>query len=338
MKRSRFDIVIPFAIVGLMLALKYILPGNKGFFLQVIMFTIYVMGNNILMGYMGYVSFGQPVYLSLGGYAAGLYLYYHGGSPLTALGLAVITGVVAGAIMGPVLIRLRGSYFTLVNAAFCAIGVFTFETLLINLTNGNNGLLFRSKMGKGFSFLDLRRPDNFYLFALAILLIVLLLYRKMDRSTLGALFRATEKNERRMKFFGYNTFNIRWLGFVLAAVLSTTAGGLFALNNAMINPSLGEQSRASEVVVATLMGGSGTVYGPFLGALAFLGIKEVISSLIGRWELLVGVITLIVMFKFPMGIGGFLSYLFKRKVTVTSVSDRLPALKAAVPEKPPENA
>lgn len=312
MKKSRLDILLPFAIVGLMLLLRYLLPGNKGFFLQVILYTIYVMGNNILMGYMGYVSFGQPLYLSVGGYAAGLYIFYFGSNPLIAFGLAVLSGLVIGGIMGPVLIRLRGSYFTLVNAAFCAIGVFAFETLLIDITNGNNGLLFRSKMGKGFDFLDLRRPDNFYIFALFILLLALLFYRRMDRSTLGAMFRATEKNERRMKFLGYNTFNIRWLGFVLAAVLSTTAGGLFALNNAMINPTLGEQSRASEVVVATLMGGSGTVYGPFLGALAFLGIKEIISMVIGRWELLVGVITLIIMFKFPQGIGGFISYIFRK--------------------------
>ena len=322
MKQSRLSYFIPFGIVGLMVLLQQLLPGNRGFLLQVIIYTIYVMGNNILMGYMGYVSFGQPIYLSLGGYAAGLYLFYIGGNPLIAFGLSIVVGVLAGIVMGPVLIRLRGSYFTLVNAAFCAIGVFTFETLLIGITNGNNGLLFRSKMQRGFEFLnlnpyprwlDLRRPDNFYFFALAILFVILLLYMRMDRSTLGAMFRATEKNERRMKFLGYNTFNIRWFGFILASVLCTLAGGLYALNNAMVNPSLGEQSRASEVVVATLMGGSGTVFGPFLGALSFLGIKEIISVYIGRWELLVGIITLVIMFKFPMGIGGFLSYLFNRK-------------------------
>lgn len=312
MKRFKLDILIPFLIVGFFFAMRYALPGNKSFFLQVMMFTVYVMGNNILMGYMGYVSFGQPLYLSVGGYAAGLYLMHYGSNPVMAFALAVLSGVVFGIIMGPILIRLRGSYFTLVNAAFCAIGVFTFETLLIGITNGNNGLLFRSKMRPGLPFLDLRRPDNFFVFTAFVLLVVLLLYRRMDRSTLGAVFRATEKNERRMRFLGYNTFNIRWLGFVLAAVLSTTAGGLFAINNAMVNPSLGEQSRASEVVVATLMGGSGTVYGPFLGALAFLGIKEIISNIIGRWELVVGVITLVVMFKFERGVGGFISDLYNK--------------------------
>ncbi len=314
MKRSRFDILIPFAIVGFFLLARQVLPGNKGFFLQVIMYTVYVMGNNILMGYMGLVSFGQPLYLSVGGYAAGLYLVYVGRNPLIAFSLSIVAGVIIGGLMGPVLIRLRGSYFTLVNAAFCAIGVFAFETLLIDITNGNNGLLFRSRMLPGISFLDLRRPDNFYIFALAVLFVAMLLYRRMDRSTLGAIFKATEKNERRMKFLGYNTFNIRWLGFVLAAILSTTAGGLFAINNAMVNPSLGEQSRASEVVVATLMGGSGSLYGPFIGALSFLGIKEIISIVIKRWELLVGIMTLIIMFKFPKGIGGFISDFHQKRI------------------------
>ncbi len=312
MKRFKVDILIPFFVVGFLLLIKFILPGNKSFFLQVIMYTIYIMGNNLLMGYMGYVSFGQPLYLSLGGYAAGLYLTHVGTNPLFALLLSILAGLCIGLIMGPVLIRLRGSYFTLVNAAFCAIGVFTFETLLIDITNGNNGLLFRSRMAAGIPFLDIRRPDNFYIFALVVLLVLLLLYRRMDRSNLGAMFRATQVNERRMKFLGYNTFKIRWLGFVLAAILSTIAGGLFALNNAMVNPSLGENTRAAEVIVATLLGGSGTVYGPFFGALTFLGIKEIISLFIKRWELLVGILTLLIMFGFQKGVAGFLIDLFKK--------------------------
>lgn len=96
MKKAGYDFLIPFAIVGMMLALRFILPGNKGFFLQVIMYTIYVMGNNILMGYMSYVSFGQPIYLSIGGYAAGIYLFYYGSNPLIAFALAVFSGLVVG--------------------------------------------------------------------------------------------------------------------------------------------------------------------------------------------------------------------------------------------------
>jgi len=310
----KFDVLIPFIIAVALIMARMILPSYKAFFLQVTMFTIYVMGNNILMGYLGLVSFGQPLYLSVGGYAAGLYLAYVGTNPVVAFSLAILSGLVVGTAIGPVLLRLRGSYFTLVNAALCAIGVFTFETLLIKFTNGNNGLLFRSHMKPGLPFLDLRRPDEFFLFALAVMVIIMLLYRKMDSSALGAMFRATEKNELRMKFLGYNTFNIRWMGFIFAAVISTTAGGLFAINNAMINPSLGEQSRASEVVVATLIGGSGTVYGPFFGALSFLGIKEIISQVIKRWELLVGVMTLIIMFRFPKGIWGFAQDFYRKRI------------------------
>jgi branched-chain amino acid transport system permease protein len=314
-RKLKYDILIPLGIALALILARIALPSFKAFFLQVTLFTVYVMGNNILMGYLGLVSFGQPLYLSFGGYAAGLYLAYLGHNPVIAFGLSILSGLVIGIIMGPVLLRLRGSYFTLVNAAFCAIGVFTFETLLINITNGNNGLLFRGQMSPGLPFLDLRRPDDFFFFALIIMVIVMLLYRKMDQSVLGAMFRATEKNEQRMNFLGYNTFNIRWTGFILAAVISTTAGGLFAINNAMINPSLGEQSRASEVVVATLIGGSGTIYGPFFGALGFLGIKEIITNIIRRWELLVGIMTLLIMFRFEKGIWGFaLDFYHKRKL------------------------
>ncbi len=310
MKR-KYDILLPFLFIGLMIVARYVMPNKMTFITQLAMFTIYVMGNNILFGYMGYVSFGQPIYLSMGAYAAALYLAYLGHSPLMAVFVAILFGVLVGVIMGPVLLRLRGSYFTLVNAAFCAIGVFTVEKLLIDITNGNDGLWFRSRMHATPLF-DIRLPNDFFYFAMLILLIVFLLYRMMDRSVLGAAFRATQANERRMRFLGYRTFSIRWLGFVLATVLSTLAGSLYAINFGFVNPNLGESSRAAEVVVATLIGGSGTVYGPLFGALGFLGIKEIVSEWITQWELVVGVLTIIVLFRFNKGIWGSILTLSER--------------------------
>lgn len=303
MKRRNLEALLPFLFVGLMIAARFAFPNKMTFLTEVSLFTLYIMGNNILFGYMGYVSFGQPIYLSMGAYSAALYLAYLGRSPLAAILVAILFGVVVGLVMGPVLLRLRGSYFTLVNAAFCAIGVFTVEKLLIGVTNGNDGLWFRARMVPP-PLLDIRLPQNFFFFAMLVLLVVFLLYRRMDRSALGAAFRATQANERRMRFLGYNTLRIRWIGFTLATVLSTLAGSLYAINLGFVNPSLGENSRAAEVIVATLIGGSGTVFGPFFGALGFLGIKEIVSEWITRWELVVGVLTLIVLFRFNQGIWG----------------------------------
>jgi branched-chain amino acid transport system permease protein len=92
------------------------------FLVEVATFSIFAMGNNILMGYMGFISFGQPFYLSSGAYTAALYLAYVGRNPLVAIALAILTGLIIGGVFGAIFMRLKSSYFTLINAALCAMG------------------------------------------------------------------------------------------------------------------------------------------------------------------------------------------------------------------------
>jgi branched-chain amino acid transport system permease protein len=214
-----------------------------------------------------------------------------------------VAGVIVGLVLGPSFIRLRGDYFALINAALCAIGVFVFEKLLMGVTRGEDGLWFRTEMSQ-VRLLDIRLPQNFFFFVMIIFFIILALYSHMNNSVLGSSFKAMKVNERKMRFLGFDTFRIRWIGFILASALSSLSGSLYALNFGFVNPSLGENHRAADVLVATLLGGSGTVYGPFFGSLAFLGIKDLVSRWITRWELVVGIITLIVMFRFSQGIWG----------------------------------
>jgi branched-chain amino acid transport system permease protein len=303
MRKNVIDTLIPFIITLLLVILRFVFPNKLSFFTEVVIFSIYVMGNNILYGYMGLVSFGQPFYLGVGGYAVAIFLAYAGHNPIIALLLGILSGVVLGLVLGPSFIRLRSSYFALINAALCAIGVFIFERLLIDITRGNDGLWFRSRMTELY-LLDIRIPQKFFIFVVIIFFLVLMLYRHMDRSTIGTLFRSLKNNEEKLRFIGFDTFKVKWLGFTIASALSTFAGALYAINFGFVNPSLGENTRAVEVIVATLIGGSGTVYGPFFGALAFLGIKDIVSRWITRWELVVGILTIIVLFRFSKGIWG----------------------------------
>lgn len=303
MRKKVIDTLVPFFITLLLVILRFAFPNKLSFFTEVVIFSIYVMGNNILYGYIGLVSFGQPFYLGVGGYAVAIFLAYAGHSPIIALLLGILSGVVLGLVLGPSFIRLRSSYFALINAALCAIGVFIFERLLIDITRGNDGLWFRSRMTELY-LLDIRIPQNFFIFVVIIFFLVLMLYRHMDRSAIGTMFRSLKNNEEKLRFIGFDTFKVKWVGFTLASALSTFAGALYAINFGFVNPSLGENTRAIEVIVATLIGGSGTVYGPFFGALAFLGIKDIVSRWITRWELVVGIITIIVLFRFSKGIWG----------------------------------
>lgn len=305
MNKKILSIFGPVIIIILLIIFRYIFPNKMTFLIEVVIFSIYVMGNNILMGYLGYTSFGQPFYLSIGAYSAAIYFTYFGSNIFAAIFLAMFMGFLLSLILAPGLMRLKGSYFTLINAALCAIGVFIFERLLIDITNGNDGLWFRSNMAKT-PFLDIRYPQNFFFFVLIILLIVFYLYRKMDTSALGIMMKAVKANPQKMVFLGYNIFIIRSIGYSLSIIMSALAGSLFAVNFGFVNPSLGENTRAIEVLLATLIGGMGTVFGPFFGALGFLGMKDIVSSLMSRWEFVVGIMTLAVLFKFNRGIWGFI--------------------------------
>jgi branched-chain amino acid transport system permease protein len=118
-------------------------------------------------------------------------------------------------------------------------------------------------------------------------------------------------SESKMKFLGYDTFKLRWTGYVMMSILCALAGSMYAINYGFVNPSITEPARSAEVLVATLIGGGG-VYGPVLGTLAFIGIKDLSTSLMEalfnmqNWELPVGIFIIIICFKFKGGVWGTL--------------------------------
>ena len=287
----------PFVLIILVVIARYLFPSKMTFLFEISTFAIYIMANDILYGYMGMVSFGQPFYLGVGAYSAALYLAHVGHNPLIAMVLAILGGLVTGALLGPAFIRLRGDYYALINAALCAMGLFMVEKVMLPITRGDDGLWYRSRMHET-PLLDLRHPNDVFWFTMIILVIVLILYTWLDRSALGACFRAIKVNESKMKFLGYDTFKIRWIGYTLMCVLAALAGSLYAINYGFVNPSISEPARAAEVLVATLLGGPGSVYGPFFGTVAFLGLKDLVSAFMTRWELAVGIFTFIVCFYF----------------------------------------
>jgi branched-chain amino acid transport system permease protein len=298
----------PFILIVLIVISRYLFPSKMTFLVEITTFSIYIIANDILYGYMGMVSFGQPFYLGVGAYTAAIYLAHVGHDPLVAIVLAILMGLVTGAILGPAYIRLRGDYFALINAASCGLGLFLVEKTFLAFTRGDDGLWYRSRM-HATPLLDLRRPDEFFWFAMIVLFLVLVWYTWLNRSTLGASFRAIKVNESKMKFLGYNTFVIRWTGFTLNCILAALAGAMFAVNYGFVNPSITAPDRAAEVLVATLLGGPGSIYGPFFGTVAFIGLRDVVSTFVSRWELAMGILTIIVCFKFRGGVWGTIQIL-----------------------------
>jgi branched-chain amino acid transport system permease protein len=310
----------PLILVALLVVARYLFPNKMTFFWEVSTFGIYIIANDILYGYMGMVSFGQPFYLGVGAYAAAIYLAHIGNNIFIAISLAILSGLVIGLILGPAYIRLRGDYYALINAATCAMGLFMVEKVMYSITRGDDGLWYRSRM-HATPFLNLKMPGDVFWFTMIILGLVMIFYTWLDRSTLGAAFRGMKASENKMKFLGYDTFKLRWLGFTMMCVLAALSGSLYAINYGFVNPSIAEPARAAEVLVATLLGGPGSVYGPFFGTVAFLGIKDIVSSIMTRWELAVGILTIIVCFYFEGGVWGTIQKIGAKIKTRTGKGD-----------------
>ena len=293
----------PLILVALLVVARYLFPSKMTFLWEVSTFGIYILANDILYGYMGMVSFGQPFYLGIGAYAAAIYLAHIGHNIYIAISMAILAGLMTGLILGPAFIRLRGDYYALINAATCAMGLFMVEKVMYPITNGDDGLWYRSSMHET-PFLNLKMPGDVFWFTMIVLGLVMVFYTWLDQSTLGAAFRGMKASENKMKFLGYDTFKLRWLGYTMMCVFAALAGSLYAINYGFVNPSISEPSRAAEVLVATLIGGPGSVYGPFFGTIAFLGFKDIISAVMTRWELAVGILTILVCFYFEGGVWG----------------------------------
>jgi branched-chain amino acid transport system permease protein len=122
-------------------------------------------------------------------------------------------------------------------------------------------------------------------------------------------------NENKLKFLGYSDFRIRLMAFVIANTTTALAGSMYAIYLGVVSPEMTSPARAADPVVVTILGGVGTLYGPLVGAFAYTGMKDVISKLIGNWELFIGFVLVFIMLVGEKGIWGTAEPLLKRLFT-----------------------
>jgi branched-chain amino acid transport system permease protein len=280
---------------------------------EIIIFAIYTMGCNFLLGRVGFISFGQPAYLSVGAYATAFYLYYFGSNPYVGILLGIVGGVVVTLIVGPFFVRLRSDYFALVNLALAVIMFFLFEKVMAPITHGDNGLWFLTKMTST-PILDLGNPKDFFIFVFLLAFAVWVFYKYLDESIFGACCLATKANEDKLKFLGYSNFKIRWLAFIIANSTTAMAGSLYAVYLGFVSPEITAPSRAADPVIVTLLGGVGTLYGPIVGSFAYTGMKDLISGYIANWELFIGLLLVFIMLAGEKGIWGTLEPILKKVI------------------------
>jgi branched-chain amino acid transport system permease protein len=301
----------------LLLTMPYWLPAIHGYTelgIRVVVLSLAAMSLNFLLGYTGVLSFGHAAYFGLGAYGVGMTIRYL--VPSTGLGIVVgtVVGTVAAAIIGPLIIRLRGVYFAMVTIAFGQ--VFYFITFRWNsVTGGDDGLTgwSRQPLNFGFATVDiLHNTRAFYFFVLAIFAIAAGVMAFLLRSPFGRTLIAIRENERRARFLGIPVDQHIWISWMISCGFVSLAGALYALLNNFVDPRALYWTQSGDFVIMAVLGGMRSFWGPLIGAAIFVVLEDYLSSQTQNWMSFVGLFFVLVVLFFPRGVLGII----RRKLSV----------------------
>ncbi len=275
---------------------------------RIVVLGLAAMALNFLLGFTGVLSFGHAAYFGLGGYGAAMALKYLAPSDALAIAVGVAAGTAAAALIGALIVKLRGVYFAMVTIAFGQ--VFYFITFRWDsVTGGDDGLTGWSRLPLrlGPLALDVQHKDlAFYYFVLAMFGIAAALMGAVLRSPFGRTLLAIRENERRARFLGIPVERHLWLSFVISCSFASLAGALFALLNNFIDPRALRWDLSGNFVIMAVLGGMRSFWGPLVGAGIFVVLQDFVSSRTENWMSFVGLFFVLVVLFFPRGVLGVL--------------------------------
>ena len=274
--------------------------------IEILIFAIYALAYNIVLGHAGLPSFGHGAFFGVGAYAFGL--AQHNIVPNLWLCIAAAAGAaaLAGLLVALFISHRRGIYYALMTIAFGQ--VFWFIAIkATSITGGEDGLLKiqRLPLSAGFANLELTDNTALYYFVFAIFVIVSFFLWRIVHSPFGRVVKAIKQNEMRARFVGYDVWRYKVAVLTLSATLSGIAGGLFAMAQNSAFPDVMSLHYSGYVVMMTLVGGGlVSFWGPVIGAAAFFLARDIIGAFTTGWMLWFGLsFVILVLFK-PEGIAG----------------------------------
>ena len=269
---------------------------------EILIWGIFGLGMNLLLGYTGVLSFGHAAYFGVGAYGAGLALRYLNAGLWTSLAMGIVASMLLACFIGALAIRRRGVYFAMISLAFGQMLYFMALSPLKEITRGEDGLT-RIPTVSLFS-IPLDKPKYLYYFVFVVTVIMLYLTWRILQSPFGKLLQAFRENEDRAKACGYNTTLVKYFSLILSALYGGLAGSLNTLYLGYVPLTTLFWLTSGTIIMMTVLGGKGTFLGPLVGAAVFLFLQNTISLFTPRWELFVGAIFVIIILLFPGGIMG----------------------------------
>lgn len=280
---------------------------------------------NILLGYTGLVSFGHGAWFGIGGYTVGiLQLRVFPESTVLPLVAAIVLVALVSLVVGFLVLRRRGVYFSLLTLAFGAL-CFAVAYRWTALTGGENGLGGIERypvLG-----LDLDHSYTFYAFVAVIALIVVAFLLRLAQSPFGHVLTAIRENEQRTRFIGFNVRSYKLLAFVISATITGLAGGLAVLTHRIASAESMSLAFSGELLAIALIGGMRSFSGPIFGALFYILFREYLSMYTSNWLLYFGIVFVFFILVTPQGLVGIGSRLYRlvvpQKLTGAAMGQRV---------------
>ncbi|MGA3308557.1 MAG: branched-chain amino acid ABC transporter permease [Xanthobacteraceae bacterium] len=303
-RETAWSLGVAFAVmVALFIAAPFLV--YPVFLMKALCFALFACAFNLLIGYVGLASFGHALFFGWASYVTAHAAKVWALPPELAVIVGMATAAVLGLVAGSIAIRRQGIYFAMITLALAQM--MYFFALQAKFTGGEDGIQGVPR-GRLFGFFDLTGEMRMYLFVLVVVLAGFLLIYRIINSPFGEVLKAIRENEQRTISLGYKTERYKLVAFVLSATLSGLAGSLKALVFQLASLTDVHWAMSGDVLLMTLLGGLGTVFGPVAGAFLVVAMQNYLATF-GQWVLVIqGAIFVVCVLAFRRGIVGEIAH------------------------------
>jgi branched-chain amino acid transport system permease protein len=284
-RKTAIQIVFGFLAVLPLLALALDEPFYLTLFGRVMVYAIAALSLDLILGYGGMVSFGHAAFLGVGAYTIGIMAFYGIESAFLQWPAALLLSALAALLIGYVSLRTSGVYFIMITLAFAQMLFYFFTSL--EVYGGDDGLTIWKLSSFG-GLISLDDGLTLYYVIFAALGGCLYLSHRLVHSRFGRVLQGIKSNEARMRAIGYPTMRYKLLAFTISGTMCGLAGILLANQAEFVAPSYLAWHRSGELIVMVLLGGMGTLFGPVMGAVAFMLLAHFLADLTIYWPVIFG--------------------------------------------------
>lgn len=294
-----------FAVVAAWPKIIPLVGGYTGLAIEMVIFAIFALGFDLLLGYTGILSFGQAAYFGVAGYSMGIICIHFKTPVLLGMLAGIAIGTLAALLIGLLIIRKTGIYFAMLTIAFGQM-FFFLASRWKTVTGGEDGLtgIPRGVISLGVFDWNLKGDLSFFYFVFVFFIAATLIKYWLIESHFGQVLKTIRENEKRAQVVGYNVRRYKLYSFIISGIFASVAGTLYAMFLRYMFPQTLDWVRSGNVVIMALVGGLGTLIGPILGAGVVTYLMNFISYYTKYWQFFVGAIFIIFILFLPRGIWG----------------------------------